>query len=62
MSEDVQYSSNWPDEATQCKNCKQFQEKDGKSACVSEEKTFDEAVAEYGEIEPAGHCKYFEAA
>lgn len=61
MSDDVNYQENWPDEATQCKNCKQFETKDAKNACVPEDKTFEEALSEYGEVSPTAHCNYFEA-
>lgn len=61
MSEDVQYQANWSDENTQCKHCKNFQAKDGRAACVPPDKTFEQAVKEYGEMDPNGHCNYFES-
>ena len=36
MAEDVQFSPSWEDEATQCKNCKSFQNQGEKNACVPE--------------------------
>lgn len=60
MSDDVNYVDNWEDEATQCKNCIQYQSKEGKNACVPEDKTFEEALDAYGEVNPNGHCNYFE--
>jgi hypothetical protein len=56
---DVNYVDNWEDEATQCKNCIVFQSKEGKSACVPEGKSFEEALEAYGEVSPNGHCDYF---
>jgi hypothetical protein len=32
-----------------------------KHACVPEGKTFEEAIAAYGEVSPDGHCNYFQA-
>lgn len=61
MGNDVNYSPTHPDEAAQCRNCKQFQSQDGKSACVPPGQEFEAALAEYGEISPTGHCDYFEA-
>lgn len=58
---DVKYVDSWEDENTQCKNCTQYQSKDGKSACVPENLSFEQAVKEYGEVSPAGHCNCFEA-
>jgi len=60
MSDEVNYQDNWSDKSTQCKNCKNFQSKKGKSACVPEGKSFEEALEEYGECSPNGHCNYFE--
>lgn len=60
MSE-VNFIENWSDVATQCSQCKSFQVKGEKSACVPEDKTFIEALAEYGECSPTAHCDYFEA-
>jgi len=60
MSDDVQYVENWADESTQCKNCGQYQSKDGKNVCVPKDKSFAEALSEYGEVNPNGHCNYFE--
>ena len=61
MSDDIQYRASWPEEKTQCKNCESYQKKDKRHACVPKDKTFEEAIAEYGEVSPAGHCNYFEA-
>lgn len=61
MADEVNYTPNWEDEATQCKNCKSFQYKNGKNACVPPGKTFEEALDAYGEASPVGHCNYFEA-
>lgn len=61
MSDDVQYTSHWSEQKTQCKNCKNFQAKEGKNACVPQDKTFEEALEAYGEVSPKGHCNYFEA-
>ncbi len=61
MSDEVQFVENWEDEATQCKNCKFFQSQDGKTACVPEDKTFEAALAEFGECSPTAHCNFFEA-
>ena len=61
MSDDVNFVTEWADEATQCKNCKQFQEKDGKTACVPEDETFEAALEEYGACPANAHCNYFEA-
>lgn len=60
MSDEVNYVDNWGDETTQCKNCKNFQSKEDKNACVPEGKSFEEALEEYGEVSPTGHCNYFE--
>ncbi len=60
MSDDVQYTANWPEVATQCQNCKNYQAKNGKHGCVPADMTFEEAVAEYGEVDPGGHCNHFE--
>jgi len=60
MSDDVNFVENWEDESTQCKNCKQFQSQGEKNACVPEDKTFEEAIKEYGEVSPNAHCDYFE--
>ena len=59
MSDDVNYVEKWENEATQCKYCQQYQVKDGKTACVPDDKTFEEAITEYGEVSPVGHCNYF---
>ncbi|MFH1522209.1 MAG: hypothetical protein ABIE43_00125 [Patescibacteria group bacterium] len=61
MSDEVKYVANWDDEATQCKNCNSFQTKEEKNACVPNDKTFEEALTEYGEVSPVGHCNFFEA-
>ena len=60
MSDDVQYVDKWEDESTQCKNCKLYQSQDGKNACVPENKSFEYALKEYGEVNPQGHCNCFE--
>lgn len=66
MSEDlnhpdnVNYQENWEDEATQCKNCQNYQEKEQKKACVPEDMTFEKALEEYGEISATSHCNYFQ--
>ncbi|MFC1645321.1 hypothetical protein ACFL08_04830 [Patescibacteria group bacterium] len=61
MSDEVNYVENWEDESTQCKNCTSFQNHSGKNACVPPEKSFEEALKEYGEISPTAHCDFFEA-
>jgi len=61
MSDDVNYQENWSEESTQCKNCKSYQEHNGKKACVPEDKTFEQATEEYGEVDDRGHCNSFEA-
>lgn len=61
MSDEVNYQTNWADEATQCKNCKYYQNKNEQHACVPEDKTFEESIAEYGEIQADAHCNYFSA-
>lgn len=60
MPDDFQYVANWGEVSTQCQNCKYFQTKDDKNACVPPDKTFDEAFEEYGEASSDGHCNYFE--
>jgi len=60
MSDEVNYVANWGDEPTKCKNCKQFQSQNGKTACVPAEMTFTDALAAYGECSPDGHCNHFE--
>ena len=61
MADDVNFKPSWDDAATQCQNCKQFQQQDGKSACVPPDKNFEEALEAYGEVPPQGHCDYFTA-
>ena len=61
MSDDVKYQSNWPDESTQCHNCQSYQEHDGKKACVPKDKTFEQALEAYGEVEANAHCNSFQA-
>lgn len=61
MSDDVNYQTNWSDEATQCKNCKLFASENGKSACVPPDKTFEAALKEFGECSPDSHCNLFAA-
>jgi hypothetical protein len=61
MSDEVNYKDNWTDEATQCKNCKSFQTESGKTACVPEDKSFEEALVAYGEVSPTAHCDTFES-
>lgn len=58
---DVNYTPSWADENSQCQRCKMYQEKDGKKACVPPDKNFEQALAEYGEASPMGHCDYFAA-
>ena len=58
---DVNFVESWEDEATQCKNCKLFQEKGGKTACVPEDKTFEAALEAFGACPPEGHCNFFAA-
>ena len=58
---DVKYQESWKDEATQCKNCASFQSKNNKNTCVPENKTFEDALEEYGEVSPSGHCNFFKA-
>jgi len=60
MSDEINYQESWDDENSQCKNCKSFQTKDGKNACVPEDKNFEQALKEYGEIPPTSHCNYFQ--
>ena len=61
MSEEINYVENWNDEATQCKNCTCFQSHAGKNACVPPEKSFEDALEEYGEVSLNAHCDFFEA-
>ncbi len=61
MSDDVKYVESWDDESTQCKNCANFQSQNGKNACVPKDKSFEQALDEYGEVSPAGHCNHFQA-
>lgn len=61
MSDEVQYVESWDDPTTQCKNCVSYQSQDGKNACVPKDKSFEEALEEYGEASPAGHCNFFQA-
>ena len=61
MSDDIQFVENWDDESTQCKSCASFQSENGKNACVPEDKSFEEALAEYGEVSQTAHCNYFKA-
>ena len=60
MADEIQYTPNWADESARCKNCKAYQEKEARHACVPEGKTFEEAIAAYGEVSPDGHCNYFQ--
>ena len=60
MSDEVNYVDNWADLNTQCQNCKQYQSKNGKNACVPEDKSFEKAIEAYGEVSPTGHCNFFE--
>lgn len=57
---DVNYVTDWKEEATRCKNCKSFQKKEGKTACVPPDKTFKQALEAFGEAAPNGHCDYFQ--
>lgn len=57
--DDVNYQENWDDEEAQCQNCKFFQSKDDKNACVPQDMNFEQALAKFGEVSPAGHCNYF---
>ncbi len=59
MSE-VNFVDNWSDVDNQCRQCKSFKVEGGKSSCVPDGKTFVEAVTEYGECPPTGHCDSFE--
>jgi len=61
MSDEVNYKENWSDEATQCKNCKLFQQENEKNVCVPENMTFEQALEKYGEVSEVAHCDYFEA-
>lgn len=61
MADEVNFTPSWDNEAEQCKMCASYQENDGKKACVPEGKTFEEAVEEYGEVSPSGHCNFFAA-
>ena len=61
MSDEVNYSPSWENEAEQCKNCTQYKEEGGKHACVPPDKTFEAAIEEYGEVAPNGHCNFFQA-
>lgn len=56
---DVQYTPDWPDPAAQCQKCQSYQVKNQKSACVPPDKTFEQAIEEYGEVSPVGHCNCF---
>lgn len=60
MSNEVNYQENWNEEKTQCRNCKFFQVKDGKNACVPVNMNFEEAIDKFGEVSSAGHCNFFE--
>ena len=44
MADDPNFVPNWNDEATQCKNCKAFQEKEDKKACVPPDMSFEDAL------------------
>lgn len=57
----MEYVENWDDKATQCQNCKSFQVKEDKYACVPEDMSFENALTEYGEASLVGHCDSFEA-
>lgn len=59
MADEVNYQVNWKDKKTQCVNCKFYQSKDDKNACVPEGKNFEEALELYGEASPSGHCNFF---
>ncbi|PIZ57042.1 hypothetical protein COY23_02000 [bacterium (Candidatus Torokbacteria) CG_4_10_14_0_2_um_filter_35_8] len=61
MADDPNFVPNWNDEATQCKNCKAFQEKEDKKACVPPDMSFEDALAKFGEIPENGHCDFFQA-
>jgi len=61
MADDVNFVAEWSDGATQCQNCKLFQEKEGKTACVPEDKTFEAALEEFGACPASGHCNFFVA-
>jgi hypothetical protein len=59
---DSDFKSEWENEATQCKNCKSFRVKDGKSIClIVDDKTFEEILDENGETAPTSHCDYFQS-
>jgi len=59
MSDEVNYQSGWSDKETQCRKCRNYQSHSGRNACVPPDKTFDQAIEEYGEVSPDGHCNYF---
>jgi len=61
MPYEVDYLTDWQDEATQCKNCKNFKTDGNRAACVPTHKSFEESLALYGECVPNGHCNFFEA-
>ncbi|KKT01350.1 MAG: hypothetical protein UV78_C0065G0003 [Parcubacteria group bacterium GW2011_GWA2_43_17] len=61
MTDDVQYVENWPDEKTQCQNCRQYQQQNSRHACVPNDMTFEQAIAEYGKVKPNAHCNHFTA-
>jgi len=60
MSDNANYVDTWKDVSSQCQSCKLYQTKEGKNACVPEDKSFEEAIEEYGEVNPNGHCNFFE--
>ena len=60
MADEINYVESWDDEPTQCKNCVLYQSKNGKNACVPKDKSFEEALEEYGEVSSTGHCNFFE--
>lgn len=43
------------------RNVKYTKKKMEKKACVPPDKNFKQALAEYGEVSPTGHCSYFTA-
>lgn len=59
MSNEVNYVADWKEEASQCQHCAAFQSQGGKNACVPPGKNFEEALNEFGEASPSGHCDYF---
>ena len=59
---DTNYTSEYGEESKQCRHCVSFRSQDGHNICLSSsDKSFAETLAENGEIEPTGHCDFFQA-